>query len=153
MFKKILVVGIIILFLGIAIQPSVAADTNIKDGEDDCNLCPKKVSKQQIFTINNILKSINKKSILKPDKLQQDPPFCNFLFIMLGINALIDYFTLAIYHFFEFLPFQILLILYFPIFYYLQNNINKRGYDLYSTAWELGCYWAVFPPKPLERTG
>lgn len=55
-FRKGLVVGIIILFLGAGFQPAIADVSNIynSDSEDDCDICPK-VSKQHIVRIKSLI--------------------------------------------------------------------------------------------------
>ena len=56
MNKKIpLVVGITILFLGVGIQPAIAVIPKISDGEDYCDICPKKISKSHLVLIESLL--------------------------------------------------------------------------------------------------
>ena len=61
---KILVVAVIILFIGIGIQPAFAVTSDTSESEDDCNLCPKKVSNQhydKVEVMINILSGLLKK--------------------------------------------------------------------------------------------
>jgi hypothetical protein len=53
---KSLVVGVIVLFIGVGVQPAFALNesASISDDEDDCNLCPK-VSKQHIVRIKDLI--------------------------------------------------------------------------------------------------
>jgi len=44
---KTLTVAVILLFLGLVIQPSVAVQLDTSENEEDCKLCPK-ISKQNI---------------------------------------------------------------------------------------------------------
>jgi len=60
LLSKTLVVGIIVLFIGVGIQPAFAVTPDISDSEDDCNLCAKKVSKQHIDRIINLIDRIEK---------------------------------------------------------------------------------------------
>ena len=39
--REVLVIGIILLFVGIAFQPAVAVTPKTTVNDDDCNLCPK----------------------------------------------------------------------------------------------------------------
>jgi hypothetical protein len=56
MKKKILtILGIVILFLGVGIQPAIAVTPNTSGIENDCNLCPKKVSKPSLVLIQSLL--------------------------------------------------------------------------------------------------
>ena len=42
------VVGITFLFLGVTVQPAIAVIPDTSESEDDCDLCPKKVSKSHL---------------------------------------------------------------------------------------------------------
>ena len=55
---KTLAVAVILLFLGLAIQPSVAVQPETTDIEDDCNLCAKKVSKHHLVLIQSITRRL-----------------------------------------------------------------------------------------------
>jgi hypothetical protein len=57
---KTLVVVVIVLFIGIGAQPAVAVTPNITDSDDDCNLCPKKVSKSHLVLIESLLNRLEK---------------------------------------------------------------------------------------------
>ena len=71
---KALVIGVIVLFIGVGIQPAIAVTLNSADSEDDCNLCPKKVSKQHIIKLKSLisrLDTLNTK-LLTVSKLNPD---------------------------------------------------------------------------------
>ena len=59
---KYLVVGVIVLFIGVGIQPAFADNISLiktSDSEEDCNLCPK-ASKQRLTLINGLLNIMEK---------------------------------------------------------------------------------------------
>jgi hypothetical protein len=58
--SKALAVAVIILFLGLAVQPSVAVQPDSEEREDDCNLCPKKVSKPHLERLTTLLDRLDK---------------------------------------------------------------------------------------------
>jgi hypothetical protein len=71
---KFLVVGVIVLFIGVGLQPGIAIDVSksISDSEDDCNLCPR-VSNQHndsVEVIINILSGLLKQYPTAEDELQ-----------------------------------------------------------------------------------
>ncbi|UCF49492.1 MAG: hypothetical protein JSU91_07020 [Thermoplasmatales archaeon] len=57
---KALVVGVIVLFIGVGVQPAIADVSNISisDSNEDCNLCPK-VSKQHIVRIKGLIDGLD----------------------------------------------------------------------------------------------
>ena len=59
--KALIVFGITILFLGVGIQPGFAVNvsTSISGSEEDCNLCPKKVSKSHLVLIESLLNKLD----------------------------------------------------------------------------------------------
>jgi len=60
MHKNILiVVGITTLFLGLAIQPSIAVNPISSENEDDCSICPK-VSKPHLVRLKRLLDRFEK---------------------------------------------------------------------------------------------
>jgi hypothetical protein len=66
---KTLAVAVILLFIGVGINPAVATiENNPIEKDDDCNLCAKKVSKPNLVLLKGLLdiidKNINKISIL-----------------------------------------------------------------------------------------
>ena len=97
---KSLVVGVIILFVGIGIQPAFAVTSNSTGNKDDCNLCPK-INKQQIdklitrldkyekYDIQSVLSTQNpikeeifqslSKKITSDEKLSSNSSICEFL--------------------------------------------------------------------------
>jgi hypothetical protein len=60
MLYKTLVVGVIVLFVGMGVQPAVAVTPDTNESEDDCNLCAKKVSKSQLTLLENSLNRLEK---------------------------------------------------------------------------------------------
>ena len=56
---KTLVVGVILLFVGVGIQPAFAVTPNSADSEDDCNLCPK-VRKSHLDRLNSLKNRLKK---------------------------------------------------------------------------------------------
>ena len=59
MVYKTLVVGVIVLFIGIGIQPAFAVTPNTTDSKDDCKLCPK-VSSLHLFRLKRLLNRLEK---------------------------------------------------------------------------------------------
>jgi len=58
MHKNILIcVGITILFLGLAIQPSIAVNPISADNEDDCSICPK-VSSLHLVGLKDLINRV-----------------------------------------------------------------------------------------------
>ena len=57
--KNGLVVGVILLFIGVGIQPAMAVNPDTSDSEDDCNLCPK-VSSLHLVRLKSLLNRIEK---------------------------------------------------------------------------------------------
>ena len=60
--KKILVVGVIVLFIGIGMQPAIANNVSITKtsySEEECDICPK-ASKKHIERLINMLDRIEK---------------------------------------------------------------------------------------------
>ena len=51
---KILVIGVVVLFIGVGIQPALAVNHNVTESKDDCDLCPK-VSNQNIGLIKSLI--------------------------------------------------------------------------------------------------
>ena len=60
MLYKILVVAVIVLFVGMGVQPAVAVTPETTENDDDCDLCPKKVSKSHLVLIESLLNRIDK---------------------------------------------------------------------------------------------
>lgn len=76
--KNGLVVGVVLLFIGVAIQPAIAVNPISSDNDDECNLCAKKVSKSQLALLKNSLNRIEKYDIqlsalskLKPEVAEE----------------------------------------------------------------------------------
>ena len=62
MKREILIcIGITLLFLGVTVQPAIAiVETESIESDDDCNLCPKKGTLQNLPLIANILDRLDK---------------------------------------------------------------------------------------------
>jgi hypothetical protein len=80
---------VILLFVGVAVQPSIAINPISSDNEDDCSICPK-VSKlkelgkyQELFDRITTLKEMNKE--IKPD--YPYPIICNILSILVTVST------------------------------------------------------------------
>ena len=57
---KALAVAVIILFMGVGIQPAIATiEPKTSDNYEDCNLCTKKVSKQHLVLIESLLNTLD----------------------------------------------------------------------------------------------
>ena len=50
---KTLAVAVILLFIGVSVNPAIAVKSDSTDSDDDCDLCPK-VSNQQIYKLKSI---------------------------------------------------------------------------------------------------
>ena len=57
MFRKGVVLAVIFLFVGIAIQPTIAVNPISYKGEEDCNICPK-VSNLHLIDLKNLIKRL-----------------------------------------------------------------------------------------------
>jgi hypothetical protein len=55
--KNALVVGVILLFVGVAVQPSIAVNPISSDNEEDCNICPK-VSKTHLVRLKSLINRV-----------------------------------------------------------------------------------------------
>ena len=68
MLSKTLVVGVIVLFIGVGIQPAFAVTPDKSESDDDCNLFAKKISKPHLVLLKSLLniidRQINKLSII-----------------------------------------------------------------------------------------
>jgi hypothetical protein len=81
--KKVVVVGIILLFISVGIQPAFAVTSETIDNDDNCNLCPN-ISQKHIdrFKISQqFFKIILNLKDRKKDIRINEPPlkFCNLL--------------------------------------------------------------------------
>jgi hypothetical protein len=56
---KALVVGVIVLFVGMGVQPAFAVTQDTSNGEDDCNLCAKKVSTSHPLLLKILKDKVN----------------------------------------------------------------------------------------------
>jgi hypothetical protein len=61
MLYKTLVVGVIVLFVGVGVNPAFAVDVSksVSDSEEECDLCPK-ASNQQINRLINLLDKLER---------------------------------------------------------------------------------------------
>ncbi|KYK33345.1 MAG: hypothetical protein AYK22_09090 [Thermoplasmatales archaeon SG8-52-3] len=143
---KSLVTGVIVLFIGVGIQPAIAVDISksSSNNEDDCELCPT-ISKlmdveneeeyEKISVEKNRFVELN--YFLKLNILKQSPKdICTELFIELIRELAINWILIL-------LPFTIILSLIIPSL----NDLFKERYDItdeiFFTAVRLDCDWAV----------
>ena len=65
--KNGLVMVVILLFMGVAVQPAIAVNPISTDNEEDCSICPK-VSKQHLVRLRSLINRVetlnNKLSVL-----------------------------------------------------------------------------------------
>ena len=115
---KTLAVAVIILFLGVGVQPAIAVTPETTDIEDDCNLCPKKHNK---------------------------PVICTILFLLLFQHELRLIITKKILSIFNMFPILHLFLYSLYFSYYCLRFVYLDRY-LYTIAWEKDCYWATWPP-------
>ena len=57
--KNVLVVAVILLFVGVCVQPAFAINPNLSDSEDDCDICLK-VSNLNLVRLENLSNKIYK---------------------------------------------------------------------------------------------
>jgi hypothetical protein len=77
MLYKTLVIGVMVIFIGIGVQPAFAVTRDTTDSEDDCDLCPSiedVVDSKEIEKYKEMSETI---STLKD--LKMDRPICEFL--------------------------------------------------------------------------
>jgi len=55
--KNGLVLGVILLFIGVVFQPSVAVNPISSDNEEDCDICPK-VSNQHLVRLRSLIDKV-----------------------------------------------------------------------------------------------
>jgi len=87
MHKNIpIVVGITILFLGLAINPAIAVNPISSDNEDDCNICPKVSNLQVVEKYRELSDRINTLPEIEDKDLSANPwrfpifnAFCNIV--------------------------------------------------------------------------
>ena len=72
---KTLVFGVIVLFIGVGIQPAFANTHDTYENEDDCELCAKKVSKSQLTLLKNLLNRLEKYDDQLPALSELNPEF------------------------------------------------------------------------------
>ena len=74
---KILVFGIIVLFLGVSIQPAFAVNISksFSNNEDECTLCLQKISKSHIVLFYSLLNRLEKYNIRLSQLYKQYPEF------------------------------------------------------------------------------
>ena len=137
---KGLVVSVILLFIGVAVQPSIAINPVSSDNEEDCDICPK-VSNLHIVRLKSLINRFEKYDNLLSVLSKHNPEFekkyqvlsnrlstlkelnkeiksyypypiiCNILLIIYGIGCIIR----DIWN--EFLPNNLILsLLFLPIF-------------------------------------
>ena len=94
MVYKTLVVVIIVIFIGVGIQPAytVNVSNHISDSEDDCNLCPK-VREQHLVLIKSLLNKTenydSQLSVLSNPNHELDDIYQDFFYRILEQNQLV----------------------------------------------------------------
>ncbi len=90
MLNRELVVGVILLFIGIAVQPSIAVIPISSDNEEDCNICHPFSNLQEIEKYKELsnrfitLKEMNRK--INPITPREDnQTICKILWLVLGV--------------------------------------------------------------------
>ena len=93
---KILVVGVIVLFIGLGVQPAIAVTPDTSDSDDNCNLCPKKVSKPHLERLTTLLDRLDKydnqlseQSKLYPELKEKYQDFSNRFTILTLLNQIL----------------------------------------------------------------
>ena len=90
---KCLAVAVILLFIGLGVQPAIAITPNTSDSEDDCNLCPKKISKLPLSLIEKLLdrreKYNNHLSVLSKYCPELEDKYQDFYYRILEQNQLL----------------------------------------------------------------
>jgi hypothetical protein len=71
---KSLAVSVIVLFIGLGIQPAFAITSNSIESDDDCNLCPK-ASKKHIDRLINLLDRLERYDTQLSELFNQYPEF------------------------------------------------------------------------------
>jgi hypothetical protein len=74
LLSKTLVVGVIVLFIGVGIQPAFAVTSDTPDNNDDCKLCPK-VSKSHLILIRSLLNRLEKYDNQQSELSKVNPEF------------------------------------------------------------------------------
>jgi hypothetical protein len=75
-FNNALTVGIILLFIGVGIQPAFADVSNISisDSEDDCEICPK-INNQYLIKIKSFIDKLEKHDNILSISTKLNPEF------------------------------------------------------------------------------
>jgi len=88
--KNGLAVGVILLFIGVTVQPAIAVNPISSDNEENCNICPKISKLQLVEKYQELSDSIttftemNKK--INPVTTREDnQTICKILWIVLGV--------------------------------------------------------------------
>jgi len=130
-FSKGLAITTILLFLGLAIQPSIAVQPNTSDSDDDCDICPAIETISKIIDEEKYQELYDKVFRLKEveKKINTDPPpkLCDFLEQLITIIFIPCYLLSLIGSIF------IIWIFLFPF------------YILYSFGVVIGCF--IPPPE------
>lgn len=139
-----LAVAVILLFLGVGVQPAIAKVESRTTNNDDCNLCPKKVNNLRIdrtISVKDLLKindDLNNKSFFNKDTYE-DSTICDILLLVFfryvtSIIAL-DLIMNILSSLFSFR------ILFFPLYLVLTGKNTFLGVIVLVVAERFNCDW------------
>jgi len=157
MLNKGLAIAVIILFVGVGIQPAYAINSDASEIDDDCNLCLK-VNKQFVFKIKSLICKIevNRNKLSKLSKYNPDIEekftkiSSRFSFLKQFSENYVLYWNFPFICSYLFVV-QLSLILFqflflfnkdFPISDFMIEIIDVLGF-------KLGCPWYIHPPTSL----
>jgi hypothetical protein len=149
---KGLTVAVILLFVGVGVQPAIAKVESRTTKNDDCNLCPKKVNNLRIdetISLKDLLRindDLKNKSFFNKDTYE-DSKICDILLLVffryvtaiIGLNLIINVFYSNL--FFR--------ILFFPVYLILTTKNTLMGVFLLVLAERINCDW--FSPFFTEK--
>jgi len=150
--KNGLVLGVILLFIGVVFQPSVAVNPISSDNEEDCDICPK-VSNQHLVrlrslidkveTLNNdisLMSRLNPEVVEKyqelSDRIWSFPISCGILKILANFGEKVGY---------ELWNFVLTLDNFPKILGHIAMSIIAIGYISLMLGWVIGCWDWIIP--------
>ena len=88
--KNGLAVGVILLFIGVTVQPAIAVNPISSDNEENCNICPKISKLQLVEKYQELSDSITtftemNKKINPVTPREDNQTICKILWIVLGV--------------------------------------------------------------------
>jgi hypothetical protein len=139
--KNGLVMVVFLLFVGVAVQPSIAVNPISSDNKEDCNLCPK-VSKPYLVRVKRLLnrletpifkekyqelsdriitlKEMNKE--IKQDVQRGNPIICLTLWAIFATEFVLFFIVTYLIYFVTLLPFQVISMIF--------QNIGKAHHNI-----------------------